>query len=48
MILLVDQAKMAYEANNLQTNALNRALLDLQAALDQASAWSVIVKNPTP
>lgn len=48
MIKQVDEAKLAYEADRAQTNALSRAVLDLQAALDQASAWSTIIKTPTP
>lgn len=48
MILLVDQAKLAYETNNAMTNVLNTALADLQTALNQASAWSTIIQTPTP
>jgi hypothetical protein len=47
MILLVDQAKTAYETNNAMTNVLNTALADLQLALNQASAWATITQPPT-
>lgn len=48
MILLVDSAKLQYEANKSQSNSLVTALADLQLAVNQASAWSTIVKTPTP
>ena len=48
MILLVDNAKLAYETNSAMTNVLATTLADLQTALNQASAWSTIVQTPTP
>jgi hypothetical protein len=48
MILLVDQAKLAYETNSAMTNVLAATLADLQTALNQASAWTTIVQTPTP
>jgi hypothetical protein len=47
MILLVDQAKMTYETNSAQSNALVTAISTLQTAVDQAGAWATIVKTPT-
>lgn len=48
MILLVDSAKLTYQANHSQSNLLIQAVSDLQAAANQAAAWSTIVKTPTP
>ncbi len=48
MILLVDNAKLQYQANKSQSNLLLSAMSDLSAAESQASAWSTIVKTKTP
>jgi len=48
MILLVDSAKLQYQMNKSQSNLLFSAMSDLAFAESQASAWSTIVKTPTP
>lgn len=48
MILLVDSAKMTYEANKSQSNILISAIDDLTNAVTQAQGWAAIVTTKTP
>lgn len=45
MILLLDSAKVSYEANKSQSNTLLNALSALQIVLNQAAAWQTIITN---
>jgi len=48
LILQLDDAKAQYLVNKSSSNALLTAISDLSFAEQQASAWSVIIKTPTP
>lgn len=48
MILLVDSARMAYEADKSQSNVLILAISAMTNAVTQAQGWAVIVTAKTP
>lgn len=47
MIMQMNVVKNDYKAGKAGSNAVNTILITLQSALNQASAWSVIVTNNT-
>jgi hypothetical protein len=47
MIKMVDDAKVIYRSNSSHSNILIQVVADLQAALNQAQSWVVIVQSPT-